>query len=54
MFDVDVPLVTKNTWSAPTARANFSWAILMFPVGSNMLSSPPVVADVSARNRFRP
>ena len=40
-----MPLVTKNTRSAPKARAAFSCATLMFPVGSRRLSSPPVVAE---------
>src|SRR3981189_384205 len=53
LFDVDVPLVTKKTRSAPSARAALSCAFLMLPVGSSRLSSPPVVALLSARNRFR-
>ena len=49
-----MPLVTKNTRSAPKARAAASWAFLMLPVGSSRLSSPPVVADDSARNSVGP
>ena len=49
-----MPLVTKNTRSAPNARAAFSCATLMLPVGSSRLSRPPVVAEDSARNRLAP
>ena len=45
LLEVDVPLVTKKTWSAPKARAAFSCATLMLPVGSSRLSSPPDVAE---------
>ena len=54
LFDVDVPFVTKNTWSAPNARAAASCACLMLPVGSSRLSRPPVVAEDSARNSVGP
>ena len=54
LFEVDVPFVTKNTWSAPKARAAMSCASLMLPVGSSRLSSPPVVAEDSARKMFSP
>ena len=54
LFDVEVPLVTKKTWSAPKARAAISCAFLMLPVGSSRLSRPPVVALLSARNRVEP
>ena len=35
-------------------RAAFSWAFLMGPCGSSRLSSPPEVAEVSARKMFMP
>ena len=35
LFDVEVPLVTKKTRSAPKARAALSCAFLMLPVGSS-------------------
>ena len=54
LFEVEVPLVTKNTRSAPKARAAFSCAFLMLPVGSSRLSRPPVVALLSARNSVGP
>jgi len=54
LLDVEVPLVTKKTWSAPKARAAFSCAFLILPVGSSRLSRPPVVALLSARNRLSP
>ena len=41
LLEVEVPLVTKNTRSAPKARAAASWAFLMLPVGSSRLSRPP-------------
>ncbi|MNC89839.1 hypothetical protein D3C83_58400 [compost metagenome] len=54
MFEVEVPLVTKKLRSPPKARAALSCATLMLPVGSSRLSSPPVVAEDSARNRLAP
>jgi hypothetical protein len=54
LFDVDVPLVTKYARCAPNARAVSSCAFLMVPVGSSRLSSPPVVAEDSARKRLVP
>ena len=54
LFEVEVPLVPKKARLAPNARAVMSCAFLMLPVGSSRLSSPPVVADDSARNRLVP
>src|SRR6267142_925126 len=41
LFDVDVPLVTKNTWSAPKARAAFSYATFQAPARANKHTRPP-------------
>jgi len=45
LFEVEVPFVPKNSSPHPKARAAFSWATLMLPVGSSSESRPPVVAE---------
>src|ERR1700739_1571218 len=54
LLAVEVPLVTKKVRLAPNARAAYSWASLIGPTGSSSESSPPDVADVSARNPAGP
>jgi hypothetical protein len=54
LFAVDVPFVTKNVSRAPNALAAMSCARLIGPRGCNSESSPPLVADVSARKMFGP
>jgi hypothetical protein len=54
LFAVDVPLVTQYVRFAPKARAASSCATLIGPIGSSSESSPPEVADVSARKTPSP
>ena len=54
LLEVEVPFVAKNSFCAPKARAAFSCATLMLPVGSSSESRPPVVAEDSARKMLAP
>ena len=54
LFAVEVPLVTKNVCRDPNVAAASSCASRSGPVGSSSESSPPQVAEVSARKMFSP
>jgi hypothetical protein len=54
LLAVEVPLVTKKVRLAPKARAAYSCASLIGPTGSSSESSPPEVAEVSARKMASP
>ncbi len=54
LLQVEVPLVAKKVCRAPKARAAYSCAFLIGPCGSSSESSPPEVAEVSARKMLMP
>ena len=54
LFDVDVPLVTKNTWSALKMRAALRSEAATGPVWSSSWPSSSTALQTSARSMFSP
>ena len=54
LFDVDVPLVTKNMWSEPKMRAALRSDAATGPVWSSSWPSSSTALQTSARSMFSP
>lgn len=54
LFEVDVPLVTKNMWSEPKMRAALRSEAATGPVWSSSWPSSSTALQTSARSMFSP